>query len=106
MIVAALDRGAAVFYVCCRSCNAAALPRVKVNVPGTEVHLTQPGTGNPTCPEHATCMVSHKFELWEINHPVEVGFRCANLTCGIIYIEGTDEGFYTLEPNGDLTPYP
>ena len=48
-------------------------------------------TENPACPEHATYMVPHKFEIWEINRPVEKGFRCANLTCGIIYIEGDRE---------------
>jgi hypothetical protein len=62
--------------------------------------------GNPVCPEHATLMVPHKFEPWEINPPIESGFRCANLTCGIVYIEGDAEGFYTLEANGDITPFP
>jgi hypothetical protein len=51
-------------------------------------------------------MVPHTFEPWEINPPVESGFRCPNLTCGIIYVEGDSEGFYTLEANGDITPYP
>ena len=30
----------------------------------------------------------------------------AEQSCGIVYIEGDDEGFYTLEPNGEVTPYP
>jgi hypothetical protein len=51
-------------------------------------------------------MVPHKFEPWEINPPIESGFRCPNLTCGIVYIEGDAEGFYTLEANGDITPFP
>ena len=75
-------------------------------VPGSEVYLTQPSIGNPVCPEHATLMVPHKFESWELTRPVEKGFRCANLTCGIVYIEGDDEGFYMLEPDGELAPYP
>jgi hypothetical protein len=73
--------------------------------PEKEVPMTQP-SDDPVCPEHAVCMVAHKFERWEINRPVESGFGCANLTCGIVYIEGDDEGFYTLEPNGEVTPYP
>jgi hypothetical protein len=68
--------------------------------------VTQPNTGTPTCPEHATHMVLHEFQTWEINRPVESGFRCANLTCGIVYIDGDDGGFFTLEANGEVTPYP
>ncbi len=33
------------------------------------------------------------------------GFRCPNLDCSIVYVEGTLKGFYTLEPSGHLTPY-
>jgi hypothetical protein len=51
-------------------------------------------------------MIPHKFETWETNQPVERGFRCANLPCGIVYVEGDNEGFYTLDANGDLTAYP
>jgi hypothetical protein len=51
-------------------------------------------------------MIHHSFESWEINQPVESGFRCANLTCGIVYIEGDAAGFYMLESHGDITPYP
>jgi hypothetical protein len=70
--------------------------------------MTQPNTESPNCPEHATFMVPHEFQTWEINRSrsVERGFRCANLTCAIVYIEGDGEGFYTLEPNGEITPYP
>jgi hypothetical protein len=50
-------------------------------------------------------MIAHKFERWEINRPVD-GFRCANLSCRIVYIDGNAEGFYTLELSGELTPYP
>ena len=53
--------------------------------------MTQP-TENPACPEHAIYMVPHEFQTWEINRPVERGFRCVNLICAIIYIEGDDEG--------------
>ena len=74
--------------------------------PESRSHLTQPSTGIPICPEHATLMVPHEFQIWEINRPVESGFRCATLTCGIVYIEGDDGGFFTLEPNGEVTPYP
>jgi hypothetical protein len=74
--------------------------------PEIEVHMTQPSSGNPICPEHATIMVPHEFQTWEINRPVEGGFRCANLTCAIVFIEGDDGGFYTLEANGEVTPYP
>jgi len=84
--------------------NGVASSRVKDDVPGNEVQV-QPSTGIPICPEYAT-EIAHNFEPWEINQPVESGFQCANLTCGIIYIEGHAEGFYTLEPNGDTTPYP
>lgn len=70
------------------------------------MRLTQPSAGIPTCPEHATEMIPHKFEPWETNQRVESGFQCANLTCGIIFIEGDAEGFYTLQANGDVTPYP
>jgi len=51
-------------------------------------------------------MLPHEFQSWEINRPVESGFRCANLTCAIVFIEGDDGGFYTLEANGEVTPYP
>jgi hypothetical protein len=74
--------------------------------PEMRLPLTQPNAGTPTCPEHATYMVPHEFQTWEINRPVESGFRCANLTCGLVYIEGDDGGFYTLEANGEVTPYP
>ena len=47
-------------------------------------------------------MIAHKFERWEINRPVD-GFRCANLSCRIVYIDGNAEGFYTLELSGELT---
>jgi hypothetical protein len=50
-------------------------------------------------------MIAHKFERWEINRPVD-GFRCANLSCRIVYIDGNAEGFDTLELSGELTPYP
>lgn len=58
-----------------------------------------------SCPQHETYMIAHRFEWWEINPPVD-GFRCPNLSCRIVYIDGDAEGFYTLDSNGELTPYP
>src|SRR6267142_3296288 len=43
----------------------------------------------------------HKFEQWEINPPTD-GFRCSYLSCRVVYIEGDWEGFYALEPNGEV----
>ena len=72
--------------------------------PETENQLPQP-TENPTCPEHGL-MVPYTFEPWEISQPVKSAYRCANLTCGIVFIESFegDEGFYVLE-DGELAPY-
>ena len=89
-----------------RSCNAPAIERIKALSPESRPHLTQPNTGTPLCPEHAMYMVPHEFQSWEINRPVDSGFRCANLTCAIVFIEGDDGGFYTLDAHGEVTPYP
>ena len=51
-------------------------------------------------------MVPHEFQTWEFNRPVKSGFRCANLTCAVVFIEGNAGGFFTLEASGELTPYP
>jgi hypothetical protein len=74
--------------------------------PESRPTLAQPYGVIPMCPEHATVMLPHEFQTWEINRTVESGFRCANLTCAIVFIEGDDGGFYTLEDNGEVTPYP
>jgi hypothetical protein len=57
------------------------------------------------CPTHDVYMVPQKFEWWDINQGAVDGFRCPNLSCQLVYIDGHMDGFYTLEPNGDLTPY-
>ena len=61
-------------------------------------------SADPFCPIHDINLLPHKFERWETNPPVD-GFRCPNLSCWIVYIEGNAEGFYTLESNGELNPY-
>jgi hypothetical protein len=50
-------------------------------------------------------MIPYKFERWEVSQGAVDGFRCPNLSCRIVYIDGDAEGFYTLEPNGGLAPY-
>ncbi len=62
---------------------------------------------NPTCPRHDTYMDSYVFQAWEVSlaEGKVTGFRCPNLICPIVYVTGDLEGFYTLEPNGELTPY-
>jgi hypothetical protein len=50
-------------------------------------------------------MVPHKFERWDVNQGAVDGFRCPNLSCRIVYIDGNADGFYTLEANGELIPY-
>jgi hypothetical protein len=66
--------------------------------------LTQPA-GSPMGPEHGL-MVRLKVEPWEINKPVKNAYRCANLTCGVVFVEDLvgDQGLYILE-DGELTPY-
>ena len=61
----------------------------------------------PNIPEHGISMVPHTFDTRDaslLQGTVE-GFRCPNLDCSIVYVEGTLKGFYTLEPSGHLTPY-
>ena len=61
----------------------------------------------PACPEHEISMVPHTFDIRDaslLQGTVE-GFRCPNLDCSIVYVEGTLRGFYTLEPSGHLIPY-
>jgi hypothetical protein len=62
---------------------------------------------HPTCPEHDAYMVPYAFQVWELSlaQGTVSGFRCPNLICPIVYVTGALAGFYTLEPNGDLTPY-
>jgi hypothetical protein len=69
--------------------------------------MALPHTEYPACPEHETSMVPHAFDTRNaslLQKTVE-GFRCPNLDCPIVYVEGTLRGFYTLEPSGHLTPY-
>jgi hypothetical protein len=69
--------------------------------------MTAPDPNFPICPEHSAFMVEYSFEPWEAILPqgaLEV-FRCPNLTCSIVYITGGAEGFYTLEPRGNLKPF-
>ena len=62
---------------------------------------------NPACPDHDTYMVPYSFQAWELSleQGTVSGFRCPNLICPIVYLTAALEGFYRLEPNGDLTPY-
>lgn len=69
--------------------------------------MALPGTEYPVCPEHGISMVPHTFDTRDaslLQGTVE-GFRCPNLDCSIVYVEGTLKGFYTLEPSGHLTSY-
>lgn len=50
-------------------------------------------------------MIPHKFEPWDVNQGDVEGFRCPNLSCPIVYIDGNAKGFYILDQNGELTPY-
>jgi hypothetical protein len=66
-------------------------------------------TATPACPKHETYMIRGAFDprtgvsLIQGKLP---GFRCPTLECSIVYVTGNAlEGFYVLEPNGDLTPY-
>jgi hypothetical protein len=66
-------------------------------------------TATPACPKHETYMIREAFDsktgvsLIQGKLP---GFRCPTLECSIVYVTGNAlEGFYVLEPNGDLTPY-
>jgi CheY-like chemotaxis protein len=58
----------------------------------------------PVCPKHATFMVPHTFEIEPMRlwHGLKKGFRCANLDCQLVYIFGESEGYYTIEPSGEL----
>jgi hypothetical protein len=68
-----------------------------------------PETTGPACPKHETYMIrgtcDTKTGLSLIQGKLP-GFRCPVLDCSIVYVTGNAlEGFYVLEPNGDLTPY-
>ena len=69
--------------------------------------MTLPDTEYPACPEHEVSMVPHTFDTRDVSllQKTVEGFRCPNLECSIVYVEGTLKGFYTLEPSGHLTPY-
>jgi hypothetical protein len=71
--------------------------------------MSLPETGVPACPKHETYMireaVDSKTGLSLIQGKIP-GFRCPSPECSIVYVTGNAlEGFYFLEPNGDLTPY-
>jgi hypothetical protein len=44
----------------------------------------------------------HADNLWPLTYRKE---SARGGVKNIVYIEGDDEGFYTLEPNGEVTPY-
>jgi hypothetical protein len=67
--------------------------------------MTRPLDILKSCPKHDAYMVPHKFERWDVNQGAVDGFRCQNLSCRIVYIDGNADGFYTLEANGELIPY-
>ena len=69
--------------------------------------MALPDIKYPTCPEHEVAMVPHTFDTRDVSllQKTVEGFRCPNLDCSIVYVEGTLRGFYTLEPSGHLTPY-
>ena len=68
--------------------------------------MTRPLDIFKSCPKHNTYMIPYKFERWEVSQGAVDGFKCPNLSCPIVYIDGNaSEGFYTLERNGELTPY-
>jgi hypothetical protein len=67
--------------------------------------MTRPLDIFKSCPKHNTYVIPYKFERWEVSQGAVDGFRCPNLSCRIVYIDGDAEGFYMLEPNGGLAPY-
>lgn len=68
-----------------------------------------PETAAPACPKHETYMIRETLDTKTGMSLIQgklPGFRCPNLGCSIVYVTGDAlEGFYVLEPNGDLTPY-
>ena len=79
----------------------------KLYFPAKTGSMALPDTEHPVCPEHEIPMVPHTFDTRDVNllQRTVGGFRCPNLDCSIVYVEGTLRGFYTLEPSGHLTPY-
>ncbi len=62
----------------------------------------------PACPEHEISMVPHTFDTRDaslLQGTVE-GFRCPNLDCSIVYVEGTQSSltipFYLKTMRGKL----
>src|SRR5258708_36449041 len=66
-----------------------------------------PETEYPVCPKHKISMVPHAFDTRDARllQGTVQGFRCPNVDCSIVYVEGTLKGFYILEPSGHRTPY-
>jgi hypothetical protein len=71
--------------------------------------VSVPETVAPACPKHETYMIRESVDTETGVSLIQgklPGFRCPNLECSIVYVTGNAlEGFYVLEPNGDLTPY-
>ena len=49
-------------------------------------------------------MVPHIPFLKAVSYPEGyIRFRCPNLDCSIVYVEGAFDGIYVLKPDGSLT---
>jgi hypothetical protein len=49
-------------------------------------------------------MVPHIPLLKAVSYPEGyIRFRCPNLDCSIVYVEGSFDGIYVLKPDGSLT---
>ena len=60
----------------------------------------------PACPKHETPMAPHVPSPKGASYPQGyIRFRCPNLDCSIVYVEGAPAGLYVLEPSGKLKPY-
>jgi hypothetical protein len=82
-------------------------PRKGYTLPLKTGSMALPETEYPACPKHEISMVPHAFDTRDASllQGTVQGFRCPNLDCSIVYIEGTLKGFYTLEPSGHMAPY-
>src|SRR5260370_36993375 len=69
--------------------------------------MALPETEYPVCPKHELSMVPHAFDTRDksLLQGTVQGFRCPNLACSIVHVEGTLAGFYILEPSGHMPPY-
>jgi hypothetical protein len=60
----------------------------------------------PICPKHDALMVPHIPYPKDASYPQGyIRFRCPNLDCSIVYVEGASAGLYRLEPSGKLKLY-